>query len=778
MTTRKTLVSLGGADDGPNDGTAMSGEPDSGPAVPDTGADHSPVFEEEWEEPTPRGSRLLPVLAILVVAGWTGFFGWSHLADFTAGLTPSEGSALVSAWAVPVVLVVGLWLLAMRNSTREAGRFGAAAHLLATESQALERRLAAVNAELSLARDFIAAQSRDLEALGRMAAERISANAAQLQDLIRDNGVQVNAIGEVSEAALSNMDKLRDRLPVVANSARDLTSQIGHAGNTAQVRLEEMISAFERLNAFGQASDRQVDALRENTTATLATFEERLVALQAAQSAAHQRFTTAAQDMQDRVVQAIADIQQIDESAITNSRLRVVALGEAERKVRESVAESDAAFAAAQAERSVALELAQREALAALDQRIADFDAAAAKRHEEHLAHVASLAARGEELAARLADLDAEMARLAEAGGEESARLAEASKALTRNLEQGRGLLDDNRLRIASLTDGSVRLLELIRAAAEHSEGALTRGVGEADTQLSSFETRLAALATALAEVESKGSAVVGHVAAGTAGSVELLATLGTLEDRLYAIKGQANELATASAADLQAAVASLEEAATTTLAQLQAGQADCVRAIAEELGEQANTILRETMAASGAAAIADLQQATGEAVEQGRATASQLRDQLAKVNQLASNLEQRVAQARTQAEEQVANDFTRRMALITESLNSCSIDIARALDAEVADTAWSSYLKGDRGIFTRRAVRLLDNQEVRAIADVYDTDEELRLAVNRYIHDFEAMLRPILSTRDGNAMAVTLLSSDIGKLYVVLAQAIERLRD
>lgn len=774
MSRGKTLVALGG----PADGAPASDEAEGGPAVPDSSADHSPVFAEEWEEPAPQPSRLLPALALLAVLAWTGFFVWSHLADLTAGITPREGSALVSAWAVPVVLVVGLWLLAMRNATREAGRFGATAQMLATESQALERRLTSVNAELSLARDFIAAQSRDLEALGRMAAERIAANATQLQELIRDNGAQVNAIAEVSDTALANMDKLRDRLPVVANSARDLTSQIGHAGNTAQDRLEEMIGAFERLTTFGEASGRQVDALRDNVTTTLSTFEERLAALQAAQSAAHQRFTSAAQAMQDRVAQAIAEIQDIDEKALTNSRRRVEALGEAESKVRDTVAESDAAFAAMQAERSAALDQAQRDGLAALDQRMAEFDAAAARRHEEHTTHMASLAARGEELAARLAELDAEMARLAQTGGEESARLAESCQAFARNLEQGRGALDDNGLRVASLTDGSVRLLELIRAAAEHSQGALTRGVGEADARLSSFETRLAALGTALAEVESRGTAVVGHVAQSTAGSTELIATLATLEDRLAAIKAQANDVAAGSAADLQAALAALEQAATTTLAQMQGGHADAVRAIAEELGDMAKTILSETLAASGTAAIADLQQATGQAAEHGRATAVQLRDQLAKVNQLAGNLEQRVAQARAQAEEQVNSDFTRRMALITESLNSCSIDIARALDAEVADTAWAGYLKGDRGIFTRRAVRLLDNQEVRAIADVYESDDDLRGAVNRYIHDFEALLRPILSTRDGNAMAVTLLSSDIGKLYVVLALAIERLRD
>ena len=63
-------------------------------------------------------------------------------------------------------------------------------------------------------------------------------------------------------------------------------------------------------------------------------------------------------------------------------------------------------------------------------------------------------------------------------------------------------------------------------------------------------------------------------------------------------------------------------------------------------------------------------------------------------------------------------------------------------------------------------------------MAEIYEEDGDFRETVNRYIHDFEAMLRSVLSTRDGHALAVTLLSSDMGKLYVALAQAIERLRN
>jgi hypothetical protein len=153
------------------------------------------------------------------------------------------------------------------------------------------------------------------------------------------------------------------------------------------------------------------------------------------------------------------------------------------------------------------------------------------------------------------------------------------------------------------------------------------------------------------------------------------------------------------------------------------------------------------------------------------------MRDQLAKVDELAGNLENRVTRARERAEEDVDNDFARRTAIITESLNSTSIDIAKVLSADVSETAWASYLRGDRGIFTRRAVSLLDAGEVRAIQQIFERDDAFRDNVNRYIHDFEALLRQVLSTREGNALGVTLLSSDMGKLYVALAQGIERLR-
>jgi hypothetical protein len=79
--------------------------------------------------------------------------------------------------------------------------------------------------------------------------------------------------------------------------------------------------------------------------------------------------------------------------------------------------------------------------------------------------------------------------------------------------------------------------------------------------------------------------------------------------------------------------------------------------------------------------------------------------------------------------------------------------------------------------VFTRRASRLIGASEAKAIRAQYEGDGEFQQAVNRYIHDFEAMLRRVLAERNGGMIAVTLMSSDMGKLYAALADALERRR-
>jgi hypothetical protein len=146
-------------------------------------------------------------------------------------------------------------------------------------------------------------------------------------------------------------------------------------------------------------------------------------------------------------------------------------------------------------------------------------------------------------------------------------------------------------------------------------------------------------------------------------------------------------------------------------------------------------------------------------------------------LGQSATALEQHLDRQQSTDRERATEEFARRVSLLIDSMNSASIDVGKILSDEVDEKAWESYLKGNRGIFTRRAVRLLDGSESRAIRSHYEADGEFQQSVNRYIHDFEAMLRRVLAERDGGMIAVTLMSSDMGKLYAALGEAIDRRR-
>ena len=214
--------------------------------------------------------------------------------------------------------------------------------------------------------------------------------------------------------------------------------------------------------------------------------------------------------------------------------------------------------------------------------------------------------------------------------------------------------------------------------------------------------------------------------------------------------------------------------------------------AAADHARETLATVIPEASASLGNAAALAMSAATAdtvsrqidaiaEASDAAVAAATRATERLAgQVRQLTEQtaiVEARIEDERAEREDADRDNISRRVSQLIESLHSASIDITRAFAPDVADSAWAAYLKGDRGVFTRRAVRILDAGEARDVARFYDANVEFRDQVNRYIHDFEAMLRQILAQRDGSPLGVTLLSSDMGKLYVALAQAIERLR-
>ncbi|MCT2399509.1 ATPase [Novosphingobium mangrovi (ex Huang et al. 2023)] len=1015
----------GDGSDGEHEAAALTAEaPGAGTETADTESheswDDAWAVGEEGEDLSRSRAWIAPAIAGLAVAGWSALFVFANLPGLTAGVPLAEVPGLVMQWCVPVLLIGLVWLLALRHSAREGKRFGDVARTLSTESALLEQRLTTVNRELSLAREFIAAQSRDLETLGRLAAERLSKNAQQLQDLVRDNGARVDSISTVSTAALENMEKLRSQLPVIASSAKDVTNNIANAGRTAHVQLEDMIQGFNKLNEFGVASERQVETLRNLVAVTLTEFraeserfdtvaDERFAALaergeefrtqldkhevdalaairtRAAALAdeidstrkqldqheaesltslrarlgslrdesdvvsralrdaevragealresletlnAEQEATTARiveaqrgvfdalkaslevlRDEQSSAADNLAQTQQgvvdtlrgaletlrteqssaahnlaqtqrgvVDSlkasletlraeqssaaEVVTQAQQRVVdALGASLDALREeqsataaSLTENQqgivdtlrASLATLRNEQSAAAEsisTAQQTALDALAGRLATLDAEAlrmdealsergerlaieaeernarqveherhaiariehmlgeldgtiAERLERHRQQATALSEHASAVTAELGEFEARLTEIAAQSGEAEAYLTSRLEALTERLTAARATLAATDGDVEKLTDDSVRLLELIQASAKNTHSALPEALSISEDRVHRLESAVSALLTLLQQSAESGDNIASGIERSGA-SLEALVTrladaqstvasggethaaqLAGLQATLAEIDETTQRLTGKARDELTAAIGALRTTLVETVEAIETDSAARIAAVAQSLSDESGQAIEKAMRGKVAEVSGQLEQAVSHATGVTREAGVQMRDQLARIDELVGNLENRIAQARERAEEQVDNDFTRRVALLTESLNSNSIDIAGALSTDVSDTAWAAYLRGDRGIFTRRAVSLLDSSETKAIQQLFERDDAFREHVSRYIHDFEAVLRQILSTRDGNALGVTLLSSDIGKLYVALAQGIERLR-
>ena len=131
-------------------------------------------------------------------------------------------------------------------------------------------------------------------------------------------------------------------------------------------------------------------------------------------------------------------------------------------------------------------------------------------------------------------------------------------------------------------------------------------------------------------------------------------------------------------------------------------------------------------------------------------------------------------AEAAAPAQQRAADSRNPRH--VVESLNSLSVDIARAIDHDASVDLWRRYQRGERDVFTRRLYTLKGQQTFDEIKRKYDREPEFRTAVDRYIADFEKLLADVARSDRDRTITQSYLTSDTGKVYTMLAHAAGRL--
>jgi hypothetical protein len=726
----------------------------------------TPPAEEEWhhyadDEGAGRRdiSTFIPLLMAIVLTGWTGLFLWANRDIFTTLPTLNDGLTLLNQWCLPAAVIGIIYLLLIRNSTREASRFAQVASSLRAESELLESRLQTVNNELSVAREFLTQQTKELEFLGEQSAGKLTTAAGQIQSSLESGLGTMRKLDEVGGTAYKNLEQLREHLPVVINTAKDVTNQIGNSGRSAQIEMSAMLATLKNISETGATANQKLNELTKAS-------EDSVLILAAKAEEIKTDFAQQLKQVETGSTKFAAVLKSTSQETI-----------DALRQTREALVEETSQSASA-----MRSDLDLLEAALASAGNIAD-------EEEQRLKSL------GERLKQDVVEITESVKTLDNQSGEKTAELAFAMTALEQNSEALQQSLQNG----YGIADGMIERMERLLMALDSSSREMDETLPAAFNRVTEKSNESLTLYNQIAEEAEKAGqsaqALTDQIDKAGATITEQQVNMDRMKDQsettsrsiveqiteisqsLDAVREQ-NEALTESAGEkLISALLRVKDTAKQASEHSREALEKSITGSAEKFEEISEEALSRIIDEKIGSIAPKLEEAVSSAVATTQSTAGHLTEQLAAIEDMTTGLEQRILFAKEKAEQSSDENFTRRVAQLTESLNSTAIDVSKILSNDVPDTEWAAYLKGDRGIFTRRSVRLLDSGEVREILEHYENDDEFREHVNRYIHDFETMLRGILATRDGSAISVTLLSSDIGKLYVALAQAIERLR-
>jgi hypothetical protein len=103
--------------------------------------------------------------------------------------------------------------------------------------------------------------------------------------------------------------------------------------------------------------------------------------------------------------------------------------------------------------------------------------------------------------------------------------------------------------------------------------------------------------------------------------------------------------------------------------------------------------------------------------------------------------------------------------------------EIARAVDYRTATEIWQRFRSGERGVLGRHIYNPDGQATFDEIARRYGQENEFRVTVDRYIADFERLLGEAEARDPAGSMLQNYLTSESGRVYLLLAHASGRLR-
>ena len=732
--------------------------------------------QEQWQEQSAErqgaGGRQVLGTALAMLAGlWLAYAAWSAGRTLSAQPLSSPQVALWIAIATGPLALLGLvWLIFGRTRRKEAERFTRSVVTMRSEARSLEALLEVLSQRIGDSRTELTLISQQLMQLGDQTTGKFGGITRELDssaETLRQHG---EALDRAAESARNDVAMLIEDLPRAEQTARAVAEQIRNIGGESSDKAAALAQQVSDLAERTERADQLVADAVGRLTARLAEIELAGSAAAANVKDAESAYSGTLDALLDRTSATLEQIRTgIDVQAQAVWALIVQAsagIGKAGADAAESLASnldyannSLGALSTRVAEQDRASQhmIAEIErGLSLIDQRFTELAANGDERANRFLESLTRARAELDTLASQAINQDDAIGSLAERTQTLRDSIARLATEIRDSVGVAIGDAQGSADRLAETAAAAKPEIGWLRdAAVETSEKLLTTGC-EITQQRTHFTALLSSVDEGVSDTQSR--------------LAELASTLAQVEREAASLSNETGPALVESLVQVKEAAAHAAERAKQTI---EAAIPESAGKLSSEAAKALERVIRDSVEAG----LRSVERTATQAVESARTASDRLTQQMLTLGQTASALEAHIQQTSKEQREKDSEAFAKRVALLIDSMHSAAIDVGKIMADEFDEKAWNDYLKGNRGVFTSRAVRLIGGSESRAVRAHYESDVEFQSSVNRYIADFEAMLRRVLAERDGGMIAVTFMSSDMGKLYASLAQAIGKRR-
>ncbi len=697
------------------------------------------------DQPGPDSSPLALLIASVASLAWLVYVAFATLSDgnFLLAAGPRDWVALVAQASVPVAACFAI-VAALRRTPPAAPALGVASEVL-EESEA---RFTGLVSRVDSVRALLA---RDLDAVSGTT-QALEASARTSQALLAD-------IVSATQAAAASGESLAASLPQSAEAAAAINRALQDAGAEAGRQTEAVGAAAQRLLESSEN-------MRGQGETVVAALSEALAGLS-------RRASETGSEGRTMLAGVMADA---DAAFATTA--------DALLSMREGVAQQSQALAASLAEARATLDLIGGDAARAVGRRLEGLASQAESIEARLQAQIATAELLGTQAERSFKLLDARLTHSADTSQSTLDSLGTRIQTVTATMSALVEPLRETRAATAELESGVASLRESALQTVDILAETLPVRTVEASKAADTMTTELRALASIIDEAHAKAAALADPIAHSRAALLEategyaaqriaietagqaLVVELEQARQLISQVEDQTRDTSLAAASRLVDAMTRVREVAQQTAGTMRETLDGVIGEARASLATAADTAMRQSFAGPIVAQAREAETIAQAASERTAASMAALAGTL-------KLLDSRASERSASLEEAASRDLLAAATLLTDRLASKAVSIASALGKPMTDADWAQWRSGERSMFNRRAISMLEKRESRAVKALLASDPEFADAARHYTADFDALVAR-MGQSPHSPVASALLSSEPGRLAAALIEVLE----